>query len=660
MNTIATIIRPSLRAAIRLVRSPALYLLLLLSLAAWTAAYQYKVAYKVDVGGLLDDAYVGGFHDKEATPEFDYRWGTARAVVRFPEIGNEPVNVSITHVGAAADLAPEVLTVTIREQQFVVPSLPERRTDTFFVPRGDAWQGSLIVVVEAATFNEGPKENPGRALGVNVDSVEVAPAEYGLRPVVVPSPGALLTFALGSLLFSLSVAVATGSIRPALGVGSVLSSAAVVLIMVARPELGLLAPSLPSLGAWCLGLALLGRLVLGLLVSRSSKAARLTVGLGAAAFVLAFALRFGGLTYPQFLTSDLLLHVHNVQALLRGEWLMSEPLPDGTPVPYPPALYALVAPFTWVFGSGDEALSLALKWVCSLLDSLTCIALAWCGYRLWRGSYGGWAALVYAISPAAFDLFSAGNYTNLFAQSTLNVGILVGLAYLGIRADGDKRDDWLPVLTGVCFFLTVLGHYGMMIGAVFIAVAFVFWMFVCRWRGVDSDRGWRLIRLISFSMAVSFLVYYRSVLDLIGNHAGKFLSRFTGGQAQAATTASQTFSLDKLAGKVAYLLGPAPVLMATTAAVGGAALKTVAWGWLGSWLAVGAIFALLDQAVGDAVRWYCMVAAAVALLAGRMLGLLAGRGRLGRWFVALLFAAILWQLLNTWVGDMIFYRYHTR
>ncbi|HEY0068713.1 MAG TPA: hypothetical protein VGE04_01950, partial [Chloroflexia bacterium] len=371
-------------------------------------------------------------------------------------------------------------------------------------------------------------------------------------------------------------------------------------------------------------------------------------------------LRFGGLTYPQFLTSDLLLHVHNVQALLRGEWLMSEPLPDGTPVPYPPALYVVVAPFTWVFGSGDEALSLALKWVSSVLDSLTCIALAWCGYRLWRSTFGGWAALVYATLPAAFDLFSAGNYTNLFAQSTLNLGMLSGLVYLGVGAGGDKRDAWLPVLTGTCFFLTVLGHYGMMIGAVFIALSFSIWMLMRLWRGAESDRGWRLIGFISLSMAVSFLVYYRSVLDLIGNHAGRFLERFMGGQAQAATPTSQAFSLDKLAGKVVYLLGPAPVVMATTAAVGGAALKGVAWGWLGSWLLVGTLFALLDQAVGDAVRWYYLVAAAVALLAGRLLGLLAGRGRLGRWFAALLLAAILWQLLNTWVGDMIFYRYHTR
>jgi hypothetical protein len=658
MSFVTAILMPGLDAVVRLLRAPALYLLLLLSMCAWTAAYQYKTVYKVDVGGLLDDAYISGFHDKEATPEFDYRWSTSRAAVNFPEIGNEPVNVSITHVGAANELAAKVVTVTVRGQRFAMPSPPERRTDTFFVPRGDILQASLNVVLEAGTFNEGTQENPGRALGVNIDSVEVAPAEYGLRPVVLPSPGTLLALAVGLVLFGLSAAVASGRTLPALVVGGALSLATVALILVARPELGLLVPSIAPLGAWCLGLAVLGRLGLGLLAGSHSRAGRLTVGLGAAAFVLAFALRFGGLTYPQFLTSDLLLNVHNVQALVGGEWIMSEPLPDGTPAPYPPALYVLVAPFTWVFGSGDEAISLALKWVCSVLDSMTCIALAWCGYRVWRGAHGAWAGLLYAVSPAPFDLFSAGNYTNLFAQSTLNLCMLGGLVYLSVREEGSTRHAWLRAPIAACFFLTLLGHYGMMIGALAIAGLFLLWMLAGLWLGWGSGRGWRLIRLLSFSVAVGFVAYYRNVLDLITNHFGGLLGRLTGTTESTAT--AQAFSFDKLARKVGYLVGPAQVIAATTAAFAGPRLNRVVWGWFGAWLAVGAVCALLDQALGDAIRWYYMVAGAVALLGGRLLGLLAERGRVGRWLASLLFAALLWQLLNTWVGDMIFYRYHTR
>ncbi|MEA2575709.1 MAG: hypothetical protein QOH93_3007 [Chloroflexia bacterium] len=643
----------------RLLRTPAFYLLLLISLAAWAAAYQYKTVYRVDVGGLLDDAYVSGFHAKESTPEFDYRWSTGSAAIVFPEIGNEPVNVSITHVGASNEGAAKVLTVTMRGQQFTIPSPPERRTDTFFLPRGDPLQATLTLLVETQTFNEDPVHNKGRELGVNIDSVEVSPSEHGLRPLVVPSPGALLTLAAGLLLFMCAVAVATGRILPALAVGAVLSAGCLVLLLVSRPELGLLVPSVLPLGVWCLGLAALSRLVLGLLIGVANPPARFTVGIGAAAFVLAFVLRFGGLTYPQFNTSDLLLNVHNVQALLKGEWIMSEPLPDGTPAPYPPALYVLVAPLTWVLGSGDEALSLILKWACSALDSLTCLALAWCGYRLWKGSVGAWAALIYAVSPAAFDLFSAGNYTNLFAQSVLNLGLLGGLVYLNGRADTGMRDGALLLSTGVCFFLTMLGHYGMMLGAFLIALLFLLVILVARLRGHETDRGWRLVGIFSLGAALSFLVYYRNVLDLIGNHLGGLLSKVGGGQTRGDTAPALSFSLDKLARKVVYLVGPAQLVLGTAGGAGLVPLRWLAWAWLGSWLAIGALFALLDQALGDAIRWYYLVAAAVALLAGRMLGLLGQRGRPARWLAVLLLAAMTWQLLHTWVGDMIFYRYHT-
>ncbi|MDQ3928252.1 MAG: hypothetical protein M3328_03790, partial [Chloroflexota bacterium] len=260
MSKPATVLRPSFDAVIHLLRTPALYLLLLLSLGTWAAAYQYKTAYRVDVGGLLDDAYVSGFHAKESTPEFDYRWSTDRAVITFPEIGNEPVNVVISHVGAGNELATKAMTVTIRGQQVTVPSLPERRTDTLFVPRGNPWQASLSVVVEVPTFNEDPVNNKGRDLGVNIDSVTVSPAEYGLRPFVVPSPVTLLTLALGLLLFVLTVAVTTGKALPALGVGLGLYVASTVLLIVGRPELGLLVPSVLPMSAWCLTLAAVARL----------------------------------------------------------------------------------------------------------------------------------------------------------------------------------------------------------------------------------------------------------------------------------------------------------------------------------------------------------------------------------------------------------------
>ena len=77
-----------------------------------------------------------------------------------------------------------------------------------------------------------------------------------------------------------------------------------------------------------------------------------------------------------------------------------------------------------------------------------------------------------------------------------------------------------------------------------------------------------------------------------------------------------------------------------------------------SWLVAGAIFFALDQAVGDAIRWYYLVAAPIALVAGRYLALLSWRGRASKLLTVLLLAAMLMQLLYFWVGDLIFTRYH--
>ena len=179
---------------------------------------------------------------------------------------------------------------------------------------------------------------------------------------------------------------------------------ATVLIVTARTDVAFLAGQLPSLCVWGLLFALLGRAVLDLSLAPPGKWVSFVAAAGSAAFAVAFMVRFGGLTNAQFLTSDLLLHIHNTEAVMRGDWLFSEPVPDGTLVPYPPAHYALVAALSLLVGNSEETLGLLLKWTASLLDAATCLALAWAGWRLISGALGGFAALAYAFSPAAFDL----------------------------------------------------------------------------------------------------------------------------------------------------------------------------------------------------------------------------------------------------------------
>jgi hypothetical protein len=79
--------------------------------------------------------------------------------------------------------------------------------------------------------------------------------------------------------------------------------------------------------------------------------------------------------------------------------------------------------------------------------------------------------------------------------------------------------------------------------------------------------------------------------------------------------------------------------------------------WIGAALGAGAIFAALDQAVGDSIRYPLLLAPWAALGAGTFWGLLARRGAAGPLFVAVLAATAAWHLLTRWV-DLVLTHYH--
>src|SRR3954454_13832693 len=104
-------------------RSPWLYLCLLLSALLWSAAWQTKAVYTVKVGGYQDDAYVSNFFAREhvEAPPLDYRWSHGVSAVTLPGLGNVPVDITISMAGGRPPAlglpAPEV-TIVVRDQQF--------------------------------------------------------------------------------------------------------------------------------------------------------------------------------------------------------------------------------------------------------------------------------------------------------------------------------------------------------------------------------------------------------------------------------------------------------------------------------------------------------------------------------------------------------------
>jgi hypothetical protein len=626
-------------------------------LLLWIAAYQYKQDYVVRIADRAFHPYISNFNDIETTssePPLTYRWSTGHSQIFLPGIGNEPVLLSITTIGSRPAGPPPEITLGARGQTFKLQTESGEKTDTLLVPRGDAWDGDFALQVDVPSFT--PPGDP-RELGVIIREVDVKPADYSLRPVVVPSKSTLGTLLVGMLGAYFLCLITTRSRATAFLVLSSAIAVSALGIVLARPETAYLAGQLPMLFGWGLLLAILGRALLDVVLSPDDKWSSFVVGAGSTAFAVAFMVRFGGLTYAQFLTSDLLLHVHNTESVLRGEWLFTEAVPDGTQVPYPPAQYVLVGALSWLVGGSEEMLGLLLKWTASLLDAICCLGLAWAGTRLHRGAWGGMAALAYAASPAAFDLFSAGNYTNIFAQSVLNFTLLGALVFLGRPSAGN---NWfMPTWLAAGFFLTMLGHYGMMLGTLPIVAFFAIWTFTSYLRRTPARRAIVLLGAWLVAMAASVGFYYWHFAGEISTQFGRVLGKLSGQPTTPPAEGGTSFArgLARLPAKVYDLVGGLAVISGAAGVVGLSRTSSAARALLWCWLLAALIFALLDQVVGDSVRWYYMAAAPVSLLAGRFLTALVVRVGVARTLAWIVLGAMALNMLVFWTG-LIFLRYH--
>lgn len=636
-------------------REPRIYLLALIALLLWSAAYQYKRDYSVEVADRVYQPYISNFNEPETSvtdPPFMYRWSKGSPSIRFPGIGNQPIQVDIVTIGGRPNAAPPKITWTARGQTFEIQTQPGEHTDTFFLDRGpDKLDADLRLDFQVPTFTD-PRE-----LGVIILRVIVHPADYGFRPIVIPPISTLL--ALLAALFGVYLLFLISGVRRSFGLlaSALITILAAIGILAARPDTALFAEQLPTLMLWGLLLALLAHIAFASFTPHSQ-----AVAWGILAFVAAFLLRFGGLTYPQFLTSDIILHVHNAQDVLKGNWVFTEPLPDGRLVPYPPAYYLLIAVLSPFTGASDAGLSLALKWSASLLDSLTCLALAWAVSRLWSrfgfliGAFAAWA---YVASPGVFDLFSAGNYTNLFGQSIQNLTLLGVVVYL----TGKGSTRFGAVLLGIGFFLTMLGHYGMMLATIGVLVIFLVLSLIYLRRSPQYARAWSILASAMLALLAAVAAYYWRFLDIILGQFADVFGKLLGNTPTAPSTEPPTEKpglLDgilKLPAKLAQLSGALLVISAISGFLLLPKRLLPPKVLLASWLLAALAFALLDRVIGDSVRWYYLAAAPLALLTGRFLASLGMRRGWPNKLAILVVALALLQMLRFWL-DLIYQRYH--
>ena len=417
--------------------------------------------------------------------------------------------------------------------------------------------------------------------------------------------------------------------------------------------------------------------------------------IAAGIFAMAFALRFAGMTHPQFITSDLVFHAHRIDYMLQffsgqqQNFFFDGQLPNGTHVPYPSAYYLLLAPLEWLFGGTTEAGMLLLRFFSALLDASVALLLYRFTLRFGSAAALG-AAFLYAVGPASFQLFSAGNHSNIFAQTMFVASLVCAAEVLHgptpspSRGEGSNQTPtphWQRNLVRrygpylLFSVLTMLGHYGMFIAAVGVTLTIgVVWLIFAP-RDLRG-RIWPLLGAFAVAVIISYLLYYVHFNEQIGGQIAGLLHG-TGGHGNGFTPVALLGDILKWQGWVLLPLALVGIVLLLTGRYCTAHTPTqppptgeelrvrtlVLAGWLLACIPLAAT-ALLDR---DTIRYNYLALPALCICGGlamQWLAALPGVVRLGsrqlRAGTALVGAIVVFAIVNIaliW-GGLIFNQYH--
>ena len=356
-----------------------------------------------------------------------------------------------------------------------------------------------------------------------------------------------------------------------------------------------------------------------------------------------------GLRHPQFRSSDLLLNVHRLEFVQRGEWVFTLALPGARALeaPYPPLFYAVMLPFATFIQ--DKALLVEVTAAVALAAGvLLTFALA----RRVTGEDGAalWAAGAYGAVPITYAMASAGNFANLFGQGVANLALVAVIVSLG---------RWQrPLIAGgllVLLVLALLGHFGVFLSLLVTMPLLA----LIALRGADGRRqGLALVACFGVALVLVWALYYRYHTTLLLGHASDFLA----GETNARGTEEGATLPDRLrnlwSGLLLWWGWPAlPLGLAGINLLRRVRPSPQLWltfGWLGSAI----IFAAGELVARLSVRFHLFVAPALAVAAGWALWQVwCSHRRFGPVASLLIGGVWVWQGLALW-GERVLHAYH--
>ncbi|HEY8596812.1 MAG TPA: hypothetical protein VIL85_00200 [Thermomicrobiales bacterium] len=640
--TAAQLLRPTVQ----------LPLLLLITALALLFAWQVRQPFSLALGGPDDTPYLTNFHEPETAQGTgqQFRWTRDRSVITLPGFGATPATITLRLQGTRPQGATPVTTsITIGDMSPRSVLLTSEPLDyTFAVPASAFRDGGLTVTIASPTYRP---TGDRRDLGIVATRIDLRDA--GNPPGLIMPP--LRTLGVALLAVICIYAALAYAIRNAIGAALGGWLTAIVFVVGAlgpRFILTLYAPALALLIGF-------GTLVtLGLVAclwwfrARNDWATS-ERGLGGVTLIAganALALLIG-MRHPQFRSSDLMLNVHRLEFVQRGEWIftLALPGPRALEAPYPPLFYAVMLPLA-AFIPDKIILVEVVATLVMAVGALLTFALA----RRLTGSDAPalWAAGAYAVLPITYNLASAGNFANLFGQGVATAYLVALLLTWGGWAHPPVAMSLTIGLT-----LSLLGHFGVFLS---LCATLPLFVLVLLFRGREGrQQALALAGNFVVALLLSWAIYYRFHNTLLIGHLRDFLSGETNARGGAIAEATLTARFrSEWANLLLWWGWPALPLALAGSNLLRRTFPSPRLTLTLTWLATALPFFLAALFAGLSVRFHLFVGPALAVAAGWALWQLWRIHRFIGPILALVISAFwLWQGLVYW-ADRVLHAYH--
>ncbi len=342
-------------------------LLLVLALPALLIAFQFQATHRIDVGAGNDGFYLRGIYAQEQGNDTDFRWLSGDSEIVVPGApGNSTWTASlrISNGRPPGSTAPTIR-VLADGREVARYSVETPFQDYIFqFHRPPLADENLLIAIQSQTFDP-PGDDDNRQLGVVLDTISLSPArDRAAEPYVYPPAYAIAAFALLAGLAGFLGYLGTPTLGAAAAIFVLLTGMIVGQIREPDITIAYIFNLLLILAATVIATVALRPIVRRLYarggVILATREERWLGGI----FAFGALAHLAGVFFPGFAAHDLIFQTHRVEDILRGNFLLSVISSEWgyQRTPYPPALYALMAPFAAITNTlyGDTALPLRL------------------------------------------------------------------------------------------------------------------------------------------------------------------------------------------------------------------------------------------------------------------------------------------------------------